>query len=158
MSLRISSHFPYLPSSPRRQCRFFGVISADTVGGDSLRCLFALRNSGIEIVFQCIILPVPLIVVCINDFWLCLCSKNLNGYLTEFLFFGDFVSAASCRSSVFVRAITMWLVISLSAPLPTYIGILGRFGAEMDNSDQIDRNDFPSFIILVSSVLSFRPW
>ena len=86
-------------------------------------------------------------------------QKNLNGYLTELLFFfGDFVSAASCRSSVFVLAITMWLEISPSASLPTYIGILGRFGAEMDSSDQSDRNDFPSFIILVNSVLGFRPW
>ena len=85
-------------------------------------------------------------------------SRNLKGYLTELLFFGDFDSEASCRSSVFVRAITMWLVISPSASLPTHIGIFGRFGAETDSSDQLDKNDFPSFIMLVSSVLGFRPW
>ena len=96
-------------------------------------------------------------------------SRNLKGYLTELLFFGDFDSEASCRSSVFVRAITMWLVtnhmvmartkteerqlvitvISPSASLPTYIGIFGRVGAETDSSDQLDKNDFPSFIMLV---------
>ena len=82
------------------------------------------------------VFSVPLTAVCIFDwnlpsknFRLCLFSRNLKGYLTELLFFGDVDSEASCRSLVFVRAITMWLVISPSASLPTYNGTFGRFGA-----------------------------
>ena len=52
MFLRISSRFPYLPSNPRRQCRFIRVISADTAGTVSLRCLFSLSYKGPEINFR----------------------------------------------------------------------------------------------------------
>ena len=84
MSRRISSQRPYFPSSPRRQCLFFGCVSPLVFGAGSRLVLnFRLTIFPIS-VFT--VFPVPLTAVCIffwnfssKDFLLRLFSRNLKG-------------------------------------------------------------------------------
>ena len=108
------------------------------------------------------VFSVPLIAVCIfdwnlpsKDFRLCLFSENLNRISNRVPFLRWFWVRSQKSFFGFCSGhhnVVGDFPVSIS---PTYIGIFGLFGANMDSSDQFDRKDFPSFIILVSFVLGF---
>ena len=112
------------------------------------------------------VFSVPPIAICIfdwnlysRDFRFCLCSTKLKGYLTGTFFFGDSVSEASQLPSFGLRAGHYHMIGNFSFGIPsTKIGMFGLLVAKLDNSDQSDRKDLPSFIVFVNSVLGSLPW
>ena len=127
ISRSISSQRPYFPSSPHRQCLFFGWISLLVRGSCSRLVFFLVWNSGPEINFRLIIFPVSVLTV-LSVLLIAICILFWNFFLgiSCYGFFFKFERIANriflfrwFWTFHFVRAITMSFVSLQSASRPT---------------------------------------